>query len=286
MVPPSKSVSSLFVSGLLLLCLFLGFDAAAAETNIVRLSDLPLTVRKTIHAQLNGARLGGICKSIEGGEVSYDVEMTSRGKTRSFTVSEEGELIAVQVFLPETPQTVQQAIRAQAGRQDLGDIFKYTEDGDVTYEVEMTKAGKTRTFSLSPDGKLLAMQMFLEETPAVIQKAIQKEMRGGTCDEIHKTTEDGEVNYDVTITRNGKSVSLTFDVKGALVYQAEPVQISETPEAVQKTLKAQLAGAKLVSLEATIEEGKVTYEVELVKAGRRQSLSIKPDGQIPPPEAE
>src|SRR5205085_8336407 len=117
--------------------------------------ELPVAAQKRIHAQLAGAKLGQITESIEGTEVSYDVEMTSKGKTRSFTVSEEGELAALQVFLPETPRPVQQAIRAQVGRQGLGDIFKHTEDGEVTYEVEMTKAGKTRNFTLDADGKPL-----------------------------------------------------------------------------------------------------------------------------------
>src|SRR5205814_249576 len=125
---------------------------------------------------------------------------------------------------------VQQAIRLQVGRQGVDGIFKCIDDGEVTYEVEMTKAGKTRTFTLDTSGKLLEMQMFLEELPAVMQKALQREIRSGTCEEIYKTTEDDGVNYDATITRDGKSHSLTFESKGSLVYEAEPVQFIETPE--------------------------------------------------------
>jgi len=269
-----------------MLSVLFSFYSAGAESNGVKISDLPPAVQTTIRAQLSGAKLGDITKSIEGADVSYDVELTAKGKTRTFTVNQEGELVAFQVFLPETPRAVQQAIHARVGRQGLGDIFKCIEEGEVTYEVEMTKAGKTRNFTLDSDGKLLEMQMFLEETPTVIQKAIQKEIRSGSCQEIYKTTEDGEVNYDAKITRDGKSCSLTFDAKGTLVYQAEPVYLSETPEAVQKALKAQLSGARLISLEKAIEDGDLTFEVELLKAGKRQSLSITPDGQILPPETE
>jgi uncharacterized membrane protein YkoI len=280
------SVCRVFGFAILLPFVFSEFCSAGAERSAVQLSELPPAAQKCIQTQLSGAQLGEITKSIEGEEVSYDVKMTTKGKTRSFTVSEDGELLAFQLLLPETPHAVQQAIRAHVGKQALDDIFKHTQDSEVTYEVEMTKAGKTRTFTLASDGKLLEMQVFLHEIPAVIQKAIRKEMHGGRCEEIQKITEDGEVNYDVEITRNGKSHSLTFDSKGAIVYQAEAIQLSETPEPVQRTLKAQLTGAKLVSLEKATEDGDMTYEVELVKAGRRQTLSVKPDGQILPPEAE
>ncbi len=268
---------------ILLICLLPAFSLAGAEA-AVKISDLPPAALKTVRTQLGTAKLGKIVKSVEGAEVSYDVEMMANGKTRTFTVSEEGELLALQVFLPETPRPVQQAIRAHTGRQGLGEIFKHTEDGEVTYEVEMTKGGKTRNFTLDAHGKLLEMQMFLEETPAPVRSAIQKELRGGSCDEIYKTTEEDEVNYDVTILRNGKSHSLTFDPAGNLVYQAEPIQLAEAPEPVRKTLTAQLAGSKLISLEKAVEDGETTYEVEFVKAGKRQSLSLTPDGQILPPE--
>ena len=257
-----------------------------AEPAVTKLADLPPAAQKAIQAQLGAAKLEGISKSVDAGEVTYDVEITAHGKTRSFSIDQEGELLATQVFLNETPVAVQKAIRAHVGRGKIDDISKASEDGVVTYQVEMTKAGKSRSFTLAEDGKLLEMQLFLAETPAHVRQAIQKEARNGVCAGIYKTVEDGEVNYDVEITRNGKLLSLTFDSKGAVVYQAEPIQISDAPEPVRATLRAQLSNAKLVTVEKTVEDGELTYEAEFIKAGKRQSLSIKPDGQILPPDKE
>jgi len=253
---------------------------AAAEPAVVRLSELPPGAQRAIQQQLATAKLGEITKSIEKGEVIYEVEMIKQRKTRSFTISEEGELLAEEVFLGELSRPVQKAIRGHVGKGVLGDISKITEDGAVSYEVEMTKQGKTRSFTLAEDGKLLEMQSFTDEAPSIVQKAIEKELRGGRCGEIHKAIEDGEVSYDVEIIANGKVRLLTFDPGGVLVYQAEPVQVHDTPEAVQQTLKSQLQNAKLSSIEKTIEDGELTYAVELIKAGKRQSLSIRSDGQI------
>src|SRR3954470_22436527 len=118
----SKSMRALFALGVLFAWLVPGFQSTGAEANVVKVSDLPPAAQNAIHAQLGGAKLGEITRSVEGSEVSYDVEMTAKGKTRSFTVSQEGELLAFQVFLPETPRPVQQAIHAKVGRQGLGDI--------------------------------------------------------------------------------------------------------------------------------------------------------------------
>src|ERR1043166_4052146 len=164
--------------------------AVAAQTTVVKLSEVPPGAQRTIHTQLGAARLGEIAKSIERGEVSYDVEMTAQRKTRSFTVSEEGELLAVEVFLGELPRPVQRAIREQVGKGKLGEISKTTEDGEITYDVEMTKDGKTRSFTLAADGKLVELQVFLDETPAAVRQAIQREAKNGTCGEILKTIED------------------------------------------------------------------------------------------------
>ena len=205
-----------------LLC---GFSTSGAETP-VKLSDLPPAVQKAVQTHLGGAKPGEITRSTEHGKTSYEVEATTRGKTRSFTIGDEGELLATEVFLDETPRPVQRAIRAHVGKGKLGDISKTTEGGVVSYDVEMTKAGRARSFSLAEDGKLLEMQLFFEEVPAIVQKAIEKETRGGQRGAIYKTTEDGEVNYDVEITRSGKLCSLSFDDKGAVVYQAEPVALS------------------------------------------------------------
>ena len=188
------------------------------------------------------------------------------------------------VQLSELSPAAQTAIRQQVGAAKLGEITKSIEKGEVVYEVEMTHQGKTRSFTLGADGKLLETQLFLEETPVVLRQAIQRELRGGKCGEIYKTTEEGDVNYDVSVIANGKTRLLTFDSAGSLVYQAEPIQLSEAPIAVQQALRGQLQNAKLASVEKAIEDGELTYEVELIKAGKRQSLSIKPDGQVVQPE--
>jgi uncharacterized membrane protein YkoI len=272
-----------FLSAGFLLAGLFSASCATNETEIpVKLSDLPSAAQKSVQAQLTGGKLSEITKITDEGVTFYDVEMTRDARSRSFTVSAEGDLVEEQVFLRELPHAVRKAIHTQVGDGHLGEITRSTEDGETTYDVEMTKAGRTRDFSVGQDGELLQVQVFLEETPAEIQKAVQKEVGDGKCGDIHKTTEDGDVSYDVEMTRSGTSRSLTFDSKGALVFQQEPVTLAAAPEPVQQALKRESIDVKLAFLYKTIEDDETSYQVRFVKAGKRQSLTLSPDGKVLP----
>ncbi|HWH72554.1 MAG TPA: hypothetical protein VNT26_24545, partial [Candidatus Sulfotelmatobacter sp.] len=183
--------------------------ALAEEAQPTKLAELPLAAQKTILAQAAAGQLGEISKSTEDGEVIYEAEMTRQGKTRSFTVNGEGELLEVEVFLPETPRPVQKVIRERVGKGRLLHLSKSTAEGEVTYDVEMSKNERTRHFSLDQDGQVIEFQVFLEETPEAVRKAIEKELPTGRLGESYQMIDDGEVSYDVEISQNGKQRHLS-----------------------------------------------------------------------------
>jgi uncharacterized membrane protein YkoI len=255
---------------------------AADKAVAVKLNDLPAAARSTIQSRIGKAPVGEILKTVERGEATYEVQITGAAQPRSFTVNDDGELVAEQAFLQELPRPARETIRPQVADGTLGDISKVTDDGEVTYEVQMTKAGRARDFTVAEDGALVEIQVFVDEVPGAVRAAIRRQSRGGECGDIYKSTEDGEAEYDVEITRSGKSRRLTFNARGRITYEETPLALAETPEPVQRTVKDQLDGGRLVSVDRAQEDGTVTYEVELVKAGKRRSLSIKPDGQLAP----
>src|ERR1051325_1157332 len=115
---------------------------AAERPQVPRaLAQLPVATQQTIRSQIGSGKLVSVEKDTEDGEVTYEVEMTRDGKTRSFTVDADGELIDEQMFLAELPGAVQKTIQTQVGKGSLGEIFKSAEDGEVSYDVEMTSAG-------------------------------------------------------------------------------------------------------------------------------------------------
>jgi uncharacterized membrane protein YkoI len=118
------------------------------------LSRQPGPVQNAIRAQLGGGRLRSVDLDENDGERVYDVEIVRDGKTRSFSVGAEGELLDAEVFMEELPAAIQEAIRTKVGGATLGEIDRSIDDGQASYEVEMISAGKTRTFTVDAKGKL------------------------------------------------------------------------------------------------------------------------------------
>jgi uncharacterized membrane protein YkoI len=277
-------LKALCATGILSVSLVANAAPAEVEGAVVPLKEVPTAAQKAIQAQLGDGRLNEITRSIEDGVAIYDVEIIKDSRTRDFTVNAAGDLLEEQVFSAELPLAVRRAIHAHVGKAVLGEIYKVFDAGEVTYNVTMTKGNQERDFTLSETGKLLEIQVFLDELPAAVRKAVQQAIGSAPCGDIYKSTEDGEVFYDVDVETGGKTRTLTFDATGTPVSEAQEVALVETPVAVQKTLTAQLAGAKLASLQRVVEDGTVTYSADLVKAGKRVSLTLNPAGAILPPE--
>ena len=191
-------------------------QAASELSKPVKFKQLPAAVQKTIKTQIGGGRLGDIDKVTEDGETRYDVELDKDGVERSFSVAPDGRLISWQMFMSELPGAVRKTIQTQAGEGKLGEIDKTFEEGSFTYDVEMTKNAVKRSFTVGTDGKLLAAQVLLAETPEAVQKAIRAKVENGTVTRIDKNTEEEEIAYDVEAQKDGRKVSFSVDPEGRL----------------------------------------------------------------------
>jgi uncharacterized membrane protein YkoI len=191
--------------------------------------------------------------------------------TSSLSAAEQSKVVK----LGHLPKPVQAAIRKHTADGKLGPIDKITEDGEVSYDVEVTQGDKTRTFTIGPKGELLSMEVFPDELPAAVQKAIGKIK--GTLGEINKVTEDGETSYDVEITVVGKIRNFTFSEDGQSV--SLEISLEETPAAVKKAIESQTVDGKLNSIEKVTDDGEVSYEVEIIQAGKLHNLTFSADGQ-------
>src|SRR5690242_10176231 len=91
------------------------------------------------------------------------------------------------VALAQLPAAVQKAVREQLGSAKLGEIERTVENGDVSFTVNMIKAGKEREFTIGEDGKLLSVEVDLEETPPAVQKTIKVQVGQGELGTLLKT---------------------------------------------------------------------------------------------------
>ena len=196
----------------------------------VFLDELPVAVRKTIQSITAGSQLGDITQEFDSiYSETYQVDMTRDTTNRQFTVDGDGKLLEMEVFFPETPPSVQLTIQSNTAGAKIEDITKSFEEEDVTYDVEMTQAGRTRVFSVSTNGELLLRQVFLDEAPAAVQKAIQAQSARGHLGDINLSTQSGKTNYEVDVVSGRKTVTVTFDAAGALQSEEEDEMVWADP---------------------------------------------------------
>ncbi|HEX3855873.1 MAG TPA: PepSY-like domain-containing protein [Verrucomicrobiae bacterium] len=240
-----------------------------------QLSRLPAAVQQTIRAQLEDSKLNSIEKDDDG---AYDVEMTRGGKARDFTVGADGELIDMQVFISELPATAQKAIQSQTGKGTLGDIYKSVDDDGTSYDVEIINDGKERDFTFADDGRLLSAEMFLTELPLPVQQTIQKKTAGATLDEIDKSFEDVDANYEVEMTRDGKTRDFDVGTNGDLL--DEQVFLSELPDALQKAIQKEASDAKVGDIYKSVDDDGTSYDVDMTKGTTTRTVTFGADGKI------
>src|SRR6266403_1174639 len=158
------------------LCLALAIVALAdTPPRTVTIHQMPPAARQTVQKQAGTDSLGPLQRLEESGEVTYTATVTNKdGQQHDFTVGEDGSLLSVEVELSETPPEVQKTIRTQVGQGTLDGIEKTFEDNKTSFDVEMTtKDGADRSFTVALDGKLVSLQLSMQELPPAVQKTIQ-----------------------------------------------------------------------------------------------------------------
>ena len=190
------------------------------------------------------------------------------------------------VSLSQTPAAVQKTIQSQAGGGRMGEITKETDGGGTVYDVGLTaKDGSDRDFSVAQDGTLLSVEVELGETPAAVQKTIQTELNGGSLDSIDKNLDDTDLSYDISGTdKNGKGRDFTVDDDGTLA--SVGVDLSQTPDAVQTAITAQLNGGKVESIDEEIDD-ETNFDVTMTKSdGGKTGFTVATDGKLTSKEVE
>src|SRR5438093_12459 len=83
-----------------------------------------------------------------------------------------------------------------------------------------------------------AEKVALKECPAAVQDTIKARIEGATIVGIEKDTENGDVEYTVTVKKDKKERDLFVGEDGEFRGWEETVALKDCPAPVQKTVKA------------------------------------------------
>jgi len=121
--------------------------------------------------------------------------------------------------------------------------------------------------------------IILAQTPPAVQRTVLANIGNGKVTSISKVLEEGEVSYEVDFTKDGQLRDLRVGENGRLFSIQRG--LAETPPAVQKSIRTQLGGDTLDTIEKMIGSDETTYVVNITtRDGRNHQFTIAEDGEI------
>jgi hypothetical protein len=120
----------------------------------------------------------------------------------------------------------------------------------------------------------------MDKVPAAVQDAVKAYATGDEIKGIENSDVDGTKVIEFDIEKNGKTSEVAFRPDGKLFSTEEAIAPADVPEAVQKAIAKKSKDAKADAPEKVVQEGKVSYEVVIEKAGKKTEYTISPEGKI------
>ena len=224
---------------------------------------------------------------------------------------------AEKVTETQLPPAVLRTLTQEKGTDTVKDIEKESRNGQTVYEVELNRRGLNPKLVIAEDGSLVRdareqtdsvnnppgalsariPTMRLEEMPPAVRKTIEQHAAGRKVADIDRETWDGKTVYEVEFAQTGRNEQIHVGEDGTLLKQegktpaARPTagdlkgpmigtRFSDTPPAVQATIKREANGAEIADIDKERREGRVLYEVEFKNPGKNIEIHVAEDGSI------
>jgi len=121
------------------------------------------------------------------------------------------------------PVAVRQAFKSAYPQASEPGYEKVEVNGFTFYRIESVDASTHRKILYYPDGKVSKIEESIVATdlPPAAQKVISDEYEKAKITSAEKVTAAGQVNYQVSVKKGGKSFDLQFDAEGNLTAARE-----------------------------------------------------------------
>lgn len=187
---------------------------------------------------------------------------------------------------------------------------------DEKSAARQTSGGDTRAMGVyGAGGEDGDEAVTLEECPEAVRATIRAHMDGGEITELERTTDHGEVLYEVDVRTGGGVVE--FDVAADGTFRGyegaddddddaeddgaagdffglawddeddeEEIPLSDVPEAVMNAAKAAVPGIVFEEAEREVEDGVTVYSLEGEAGGVEYEVEVTADGKVNEVETE
>jgi uncharacterized membrane protein YkoI len=138
------------------------------------------------------------------------------------------------VALDKLPAAVVKAIKAKYPKAEMVSAEAGDEDGKKQFEVEIKSDGHDLEVTLSPEGKIIAVERVIEakDLPKVVEDALEARYPKAKIEKVEEVSKDDKVaSYEITIvTADKKKVEAEFDVKGKFIDEEKAEKSDEKKE--------------------------------------------------------
>jgi len=119
------------------------------------------------------------------------------------------------------------------------------------------------------------------DLPAAVQKVADQQSQGATVRGYASETEDGKLQYEVSLTVDGHTKDVAIAPDGTINEIEEQVFLDKLPAPVRDALQKKAAPGRIVKVESlTKRDQLVAYEAQIVTGGKKSEIQVAPDGGV------
>jgi hypothetical protein len=132
----------------------------------------------------------------------------------------------------DLPEAVSSAFKKSYPNAVIKGVDKEVENGKTFYEIESIDGKMKRDLLYTPEGGAFEIEETIAAAalPDAVKQAISKEYPKGKIDKVEKTTKDGIVQYDVTVTSGKKILDANISPDGKIMSKKEVKNKNEAEE--------------------------------------------------------
>ena len=118
------------------------------------------------------------------------------------------------------------------------------------------------------------------DLPPAVRKAADEQSKGATVRGYSSETENGQLEYEVAMTVNGRSRDVSFAADASILEIEQEVPVDSLPAAVHAALVEKAGAGRIMKVESLTKHGTlVAYEAQVRTGAKRSEIQVGPDGK-------
>ena len=117
------------------------------------------------------------------------------------------------------------------------------------------------------------------DLPAAVQKVADQQSQGATVRGYARETEDGKLQYEVSLTVDGRTKDIAIAPDGTINEIEEQVFLDNLPSSIRDALQKKAAPGRIVKVESlTKRDQLVAYEAQIITGSKKSEIQVGRDG--------